>query len=128
MSTEKKTKGLELTLGEVAQLNRELIEMLKEPKISFVLKYDLSKLLTKTGEISRNMEKQKLGIFKEFGVCIDEKKQEYSLEGSDKIKEGLDALEELFAKKEAFTESFELAKFEAVESSYPYIQLMKFLN
>ena len=121
-------QALKLSVGEVLKLNQELLDLNKESDLPFVLKYDLAKLSTKTMNLIRTFEKQKVALFEKYGVCTDEKKKIYTLEGSDKYDVGIKELEALIEKEETFTESFNVDDFKDLKSSNSYMQIMKFLK
>jgi competence protein ComGF len=85
-------------------------------------------LIEKTQQISRLYQKQREEIIKKFGICIDEKKKEFTLEGSDLYDEGLKELEALMNKEEEIKEFFKLEDFKDVKSKNPYIQIMKLMQ
>jgi len=124
----KKTTTLALNLSTVILLNQELTMLQKEPTISFVVKYDLVKLLEKTNEIVKRFNDSKLALFKKYGECTDEKKQIWSLNGAKEEEKGLEELKQLIEKEEKFDESYSIKDFKDLKSEIPYIQIMKFMK
>lgn len=124
----KKVENLKIDLSTVIMLNQELQLLQKEPTISFAVKYDLVKLLEKTSEIVKRFNDAKLGLFKKYGICKDEKKQIYTLQGADDEEKGMKELQDLIDKKESFKESFDIKDFADLKSEVPYIQIMKFMK
>lgn len=120
--------AIELEIVEVLQLNSELLLLQKEKELSFTLKYDLVKLYEKTKTIRRHYEQQRVDIIKEYGKCINEKKDEWTLDGSDKEAEGMKILSELNEKKEHLVASFKKEDFEELKSDQIYVQIMRFIN
>lgn len=121
----KKTK---IQIQEVIALNQELNLIQKESGISFLIKYDLSKILDKTKDIVKRFNDSRTEIFKKYGKSTDEKKQSYTISGCEKEQEALDEIKALLEKEEIFERTLKLKDFENLNTEVPYIQLMKLFD
>lgn len=117
-----------VSLNEVLVLNGELVNLNKEEGISFHVKYDLVKFLEKTNDVVTRFNKSKLDLFKKLGTCTDEKKQTYTLEGTENEEKAMEELQMLINKKETFDFEFQLEDFSDLKSSNSYIQIMRFIK
>ena len=117
-----------MKIRDVIQLNSELHLLHTEDALSFVVKYDVKKLLDKTKVIVKDFTDQQQALFKKYGVCTDEKKDTYSLEGSDDYVIGLKEINDLLDKEETFDKTFKLNDFKDLKTANPYIQLMNFIE
>ncbi len=124
----KKSKETTFTIADVIQLNSELQFLNKEPELSFVVKYELVKLAEKTAKIAKAFNEQKVELFKVYGKCTDKEKEIYSLEGSEKYKEGVEELNKLLEKEESFTENFIIKDFIKLRTANSYVKIMKFFD
>jgi len=121
-----------LKISEVAELNNELVSMNKEKDISFVVKYNLSKLREKTQSVMKKFEEQRLELFKKYGDEIEDKKGkktgQYQLQGAKGEEKGLEELKKLLDETETFEDSYKLDDFKDLKTDKPYNQIMKFMK
>jgi len=121
-------KEVTLKLTQVVALNKELINMVKEPKIGFALKYQLVKLLEKTKIIVKDFNEQRNGIIKKYGECVDEKNNIWELVKEDTIGVANQEIIDLTEIEEVFNNQYSLKDFENIESGNSYIEIMKFMQ
>jgi len=121
-----------LKISEVAELNNELVSMNKEKDISFVVKYNLSKLREKTQSVMKKFEEQRLELFKKYRDEIEDKKGkktgQYQLQGAKGEEKGLEELKKLLDETETFEDSYKLDDFKDLKTDKPYNQIMKFMK
>lgn len=109
-----------LTTNEILELNKELNNLLSEESISFVTKYDISKMIEKTQKTSESFDKIKLDIFKKYGKLVDGETDAYTLENSDKKEEAIKQLNAILEKTETVNSNLKIDDFKDLKSKYPY--------
>ncbi len=127
---EKKEKVVTtLKLGDIVTLNEELRAMNKEKDISFVIKFQLVKLLEHTNRLIKPFNAIRLELIKKHGIEVPNRPGQYTLAGSDKDGKGMAALEELLEVEENFNNvQFNLKDFARLQTSTSYIQFFKFIK
>lgn len=121
-----KTEKIKLSIGECLQLEREILDLMTEKDLSFVTKYELSKLKTKNDSILKNFRERQFEVFKNFGK--EEKNGSFILKGSEKEEEGTLELKKLIEVVESFDKSFQMKDFENLKSEKPYITIMRLIK
>ena len=117
---------IKLDLNAIMSLNLELKEMMKEPAVNFVVKYELAKFIEETDAIVKRYNDQRNAIVEKYGVLIDKEKGLYDLTGDNKA--GLDELNKLNEIGETFDFQFKIDDFKDVKSTSSYIVIMKFIK
>lgn len=112
-----------IPIGDVLVLDRELNSLLTEEQVSFVTKYDITKLLEKVSKVSKRFSDSRVEIIKKYGSEVEDKRETYTLENAKKEdrEKAFDELEKLAEKKEVFEgHSFTAEDFKDMKSKYPY--------
>jgi thiamine pyrophosphokinase len=123
-------KTVELSLGQVMQLNSELKQMNKEKDISFVTKYKLIKLYEKTSKLVKNLDNTRIQIFKEYGTEVEDSPGNYTLENvkADVKAKAVKELELLVAVIEKFNGiEFKLDDFKDLKTEVSYEVIFSFM-
>jgi thiamine pyrophosphokinase len=123
-------KTVELSLGQVMQLNAELKQMNKEKDISFVTKYKLIKLYEKTSKLVKNLDNTRIQIFKEYGTEVEDSPGNYTLENvkADVKAKAVKELELLVAVIEKFNGiEFKLDDFKDLKTEVSYEVIFSFM-
>jgi thiamine pyrophosphokinase len=123
-------KTVELSLGQVMQLNAELKQMNKEKDISFVTKYKLIKLYEKTSKLVKNFDNTRIQIFKEYGTEVEDSPGNYTLENvkADVKAKAVKELELLVAVIEKFNGiEFKLDDFKDLKTEVSYEVIFSFM-
>jgi hypothetical protein len=106
-----------LSLGKVLAINSELNALLSE-KLNIGTKWDISKVATQCEKHAEDYNKFRIELCKKHGK-IDESGQKYTFE-DDAKKKFEEELNELGEKKVSLNVSISFAKFDKVESEFPY--------
>jgi len=119
---------IKLNLNDVAILNQELHLMQTEKDISFVTKYQLSKLQEKTTKIVKNYNDSRNAIIKKYGSLKEGSKVEYELAGSKDEVKATKEITALIEVIEEFNEKYPIEDFKDLKSTNTYNKLMLFLT
>ena len=106
-----------LSLIKVLAINSELQSLLSE-KLNISAKWDISKVITQCEKHAEDYNKFRLELCEKHGK-LDESGEKYTFEDG-KEKAFKKELEELNDKKVSLNVSISFAKFDKVESEYPY--------
>lgn len=125
-----KPKKLSLKIFDLLILERELNSLLTEDQISFVTKYDITKLLESVTVVCERFYKSRTEVIEKHGVPMKDSPSRFTLDGADQKEQDIAVkiIEELGEKEEVFTAVFSMEDFKDLKSKYPYKIFYKFVD